>query len=106
MVGCEHGEILQIEIVDEDLVQSNETYELSTIKTSQLKFKSVKSQIQRDKKLLEIKKRKAAKRLMKEQKLKDFRRENPNVRIDEDAFLGKTFEHSSFQICVMYLPHP
>lgn len=61
---------------------------------SQLKFKSVKSQIRRDKKLTEIKERKAAKRLMKAKKLKELRRENPDVRIDEESFLGSFFSES------------
>lgn len=89
LVGCEHGEILQFEIVESDLINSSESYELSRIKMNQLKFKSIKSQIRRDKKLLEIKRRKAAKRLMKIRKLKELRRQNPDIRIDEDAFLGK-----------------
>lgn len=37
-----------------------------------------------------IRKRKAAKRIIKVKKLKDLRRENPDVRIDETAFLGNT----------------
>lgn len=90
-MGCEHGEILQLELTENDLINSSETYELSGIKMSRLKFKSVKSQIQRDKKLLQIKERKAAKRLMKYRKLKDLRRDNPDIRIDEDAFLGNIF---------------
>lgn len=90
-MGCEHGEILQLEIVEADLVHSNETYRLDKIAMSQLKFKSVKSQIRRDKKVMEIKERKAVKRLMKAKKLKDLRRENPAIRIDEEAFLGNIF---------------
>lgn len=89
LVGCEHGEILQLELVEKDLHHSSETYKLTATKIDQLKFKSVKSQIRRDKKLAQIKERKAAKRLMKARKLKDLRRENPDIRIDEAAFLGE-----------------
>lgn len=65
---------------------------------SQLKFKSVKSQIRRDKKLTQIKERKAAKRLMKVRKLKDLRRENPDIRIDEETFLGNRLRLGSVRI--------
>lgn len=89
LVGCEHGEILELDLCEKDLKHdSSETYRLSEIKVTHLKFKSVKSQIRRDKKLIQIKERKAAKRLMKVQKLKEFRRDNPDVRVDESTFLG------------------
>lgn len=87
-MGCQHGDILELEIVEANLIHSNESYKLSGIGIKQSKFKSVKSQIRRDKKLADIKKRKAAKRLMKTEKLAQLRRDNPDIRIDEDAFLG------------------
>lgn len=89
-MGCEHGEILELDVHENDLNHdSNETFRLNDIKVKQLKFKSVKSQIRRDKKLTAIKERKAGKRLMKSQKLKELKRQNPDIRIDENAFLGK-----------------
>ncbi|XP_037036270.1 cilia- and flagella-associated protein 44 isoform X2 [Bradysia coprophila] len=87
LAGCEHGDILQFEITETDLLHSSETYQLNGIKMIQTKFKSVKSQINRDRQLRRIKQRKAGKRLMKVRKLKDLRRANPDVRIDEATFL-------------------
>lgn len=98
-MGCEHGEILQLEIVETDLQHSSESYQLNEIRMTQLKFKSVKSQINRDRQLRRIKQRKAGKRLMKVKKLKQLRRENPDVRIDEAAFLGNFFALTVFTSC-------
>lgn len=87
---------MELDIHEDDLNHnSSETYKLSGIKLIELKFKSVKSQIRRDKKITAIKERKAAKRLMKSQKLKELKRDNPNIRIDENAFLGNFTEHCS-----------
>jgi len=106
LVGCEHGEILQLDIAETDLIHTSETYRLSGIKMEQLKFKSVKSQIKRDKQIRRIKQRKAAKRIMKVRKLKDLRKQNPDIRIDEATFLGNKFPclaHISHRSPALYL---
>lgn len=64
------------------------SYRLTHIKPRILKFVSTKGQILRNKKLAEIEKRKAAKRKRKMKELEQYRKDNPNDEINEDAFLS------------------
>lgn len=61
-------------------------------------FKSIKSELLREKKIQEIDERREKKRLKKMKSLEKLREMNPDIMIDEDTYLGRyrNMESSNF----------
>ncbi|XP_055610904.1 cilia- and flagella-associated protein 44 isoform X2 [Uranotaenia lowii] len=102
IVGCRHGHVLEAELPEEKQEYTDTSFHLYTIDIRQLTFQSVKSEIQRTKKLEEIEKKKAAKRLRKMESLERIKTENPGVQIDEEAFLEDSEDEEELE--PLYIP--
>lgn len=64
------------------------SFRLTHIETKVHTFKSVKSSLRRAIQLAEMQERKMQKKLKKQQSLEKIRKNNPDIKIDEEAFLG------------------
>lgn len=88
MVGCLHGEIIQVEALKVPQAYTTVSY-LLDLKPKENKFVTYKAQIRRDLKLKEIAERKAKKVEKKREEMEKLKAENPGLDIDEEVFLGK-----------------
>ncbi|XP_053686558.1 cilia- and flagella-associated protein 44 [Sabethes cyaneus] len=87
LIGCLHGQVLEVELPEEPVTYTDKSYHLKNIDIRQLTFQSVKSEIKRNIRIAEIEERKQQKRARKMKSLERIRIENPGVEIDEVAFL-------------------
>ncbi|XP_043276979.1 cilia- and flagella-associated protein 44 isoform X2 [Venturia canescens] len=88
-IGCQRGDCAEIKLPEKpENNRKRVTYELTHCEATYFKFQSVKSKIRRELARLEMEKRKAKKRLAKQERMEEFRRENPGIAIDEEEFLA------------------
>lgn len=91
LIGCWHGEILELDIPEVAKQNKSQTFNLEYIQSKTLVFKSVKSQIRRAIKTQEIAAKKENKRKRKLEELERIKQKNPDVMIVEETFLGIIF---------------
>lgn len=84
-----HGEIIELDLPDRPRSYTEQSFKLTHIETKSYTFKSVKSEIRRQIKIEEAIKDKLIKRQKKEKALALLKAENPDIKIDEEAYLGK-----------------
>ncbi|XP_050303878.1 cilia- and flagella-associated protein 44 [Anthonomus grandis grandis] len=87
LVGCIHGEMMQIELPSEEQSYTSISFNLYLTARYNV-FKSYKSQIKRDIKIREIEERKEKKVAKKRIEMEQIKKENPGLEIDEETFLA------------------
>ncbi|CAG2058060.1 unnamed protein product [Timema podura] len=90
LVSCRHGQLLELALPERQRSYTLVSFHLSHVERKQIEFHSVKSQIRRDLKLLEIAKAKEKRRQKKKAELAQFRAEHPGIEVDEETFLEDT----------------
>lgn len=85
-----HGEVFELDLPERPRSYTEHSYKLTHIDKKTYTFKSIKSELRRQIKIEEMAKEKLNKRKRKEMALATLRAENPEIKIDEDAFLGKS----------------
>lgn len=88
LIGCLHGEILEFDVPERPRSYIDKTYKLTHLIPKQTIFKSVKSEILRKEKLKQMDKVKAIKKAKKMASLERLKATNPDITIDEEAFLA------------------
>ncbi|XP_055535978.1 cilia- and flagella-associated protein 44 isoform X2 [Wyeomyia smithii] len=102
IIGCLHGQVLEVELPEEPVTYTDTSYHLKNLDIRQLTFQSVKSEIKRNIHIAEIEERKQQKRARKMQSLERIRIENPGVDIDEAAFLKDSEDEEELE--PLYIP--
>lgn len=88
MIGCQNGTIVEADLPERPRSYTNITYHLPHISLRKLTFKSVKSEIRRQLQIEANEKARKDKVERKKQTLAKMKTENPEISIDEDAFLA------------------
>lgn len=88
MVGCLRGQVLEFDAPERPRSYTNLSYNLTHIEPKTFVFKSTKSELRRTIRLKEIEDLKLLKRAKKMRSLEKLRKENPDIKIDEETFLG------------------
>jgi WD40 repeat protein len=91
IVGCQHGQVSEISILNTEEFQQKFTYLLDNVEVKSLTFKSTKSQMKRDLKLREIEERRAVRRKEKKKEFERLQIEDPMMNMTEEEFLGELF---------------
>ncbi|XP_055624931.1 cilia- and flagella-associated protein 44 isoform X2 [Toxorhynchites rutilus septentrionalis] len=102
LIGCRHGQILEVALPDKPQPYTDISYHLKEINIRQLTFQSVKSEIRRNIRIAEIENKKQLKRLKKMKSLEKIRAENPAVEIDDEAFLEDSDDEEELE--PLYIP--
>nr|XP_029730533.1 LOW QUALITY PROTEIN: cilia- and flagella-associated protein 44-like [Aedes albopictus] len=102
LIGCRHGQVLEVELPETPTDYTNISYHLKAIDIRQLTFQSVKSEIKRNIRIAEIEERKQQKRAKKMKSLERIREENPGVEINENAFLEDSEDEEELE--QLYIP--
>lgn len=102
LIGCRHGQVLEVELPETPTDYTNISYHLKSIDIRQLTFQSVKSEIKRNIRIAEIEEHKQQKRARKMRSLERIREENPGVEINEDAFLEDSEDEEELE--PLYIP--
>nr|CAD7399612.1 unnamed protein product [Timema cristinae] len=90
LVSCRRGQLLELALPERQRSYTLVSFHLSHVERQQIEFHSVKSQIRREFKLLEIAKAKEKRRQKKKVELAQFRAEHPGIEVDEETFLEDT----------------
>lgn len=88
MVGCLRGEVLEFDVPERSRSYTALSYRLTHIEPKTYVFKSTKSQLRREIRLREIEDLRLLKRAKKMRSLEKLRKENPDIKVDEETFLG------------------
>lgn len=88
MVGCLRGEVLEIDVPERSRSYTILSYRLTHIEIKTFVFKSTKSELRREIRLKEIEDLRLLKRTKKMRSLEKLRKENPDIKVDEETFLG------------------
>lgn len=91
LVGCLFGQVLEMDLPERERSYTELSYKLTHIEYKLYQFESKKSELRRQIYLAKIEKKKTAKRAKKMKELEKLRSENPDIRIDDETFLGKAF---------------
>lgn len=104
VVGCQRGDVVQIDLPERPNSFTDTSFHLSQIPIDHFNFKSIKSQIKRSEKVRQIEMKKEKKRQRKLQELERRKKENPGVEINEESFLADSEEEEVLE--PIYLPDP
>ncbi|CAB0030340.1 unnamed protein product [Trichogramma brassicae] len=92
LVGCSRGQCLEVRLPTEPQAYTKISYRLSELRPREFAFRSVKSAILREQARLELEANRYERRLQKIQELQDFKKNNPGMEVDEEAFLESGME--------------
>ncbi|KAL7301745.1 hypothetical protein TKK_0005740 [Trichogramma kaykai] len=92
LVGCSRGQCLEVRLPTEPQAYTKISYKLSELRPCEFTFRSVKSAILREQAKLELEANRYERRLQKIQELQDFKKNNPGMEVDEEAFLESGME--------------
>lgn len=87
MLGCVHGQMMQISLPTEEQSYTSVSFKLE-LQPQYNTFTTYKSQIKRDNKIRQIEEKKAKKVAKKREEMERIKKENPGLEIDEETFLG------------------
>lgn len=96
IVGCQYGEILEVDLPEAALPYTNLSYRLEHVDAKVFKFVSIKSSLRRAIYLAQAEDRKFEKKMKKVRSLEKLRKENPDIKIDEETFLGNAHVFDGF----------
>jgi hypothetical protein len=88
LVSCCAGTFVEVALPEYPQEYTDVSFHLSRTKTKSITFQSCKSQIRRDKKLKETGERKLKKLEWKREEMNKIKKENLEIDIDEETFLG------------------
>lgn len=98
IVGCGAGEVLEMDVPERPRSYTELSYQLTHIEFKRFKFESKKSELRREIKLAEIETRKLESRNRKVEALAKLRAENPDIKIDEETYLGEHYKVYLFKV--------
>ncbi|CRK89887.1 CLUMA_CG003434, isoform A [Clunio marinus] len=104
ILGCKHGEVTQIDLPESSNASTSTSYHLDQVPVKTFKFKSVKSQILRNKRMKEIELEKMKKREKKVKELEKMKKDDPLMEINEEEFLADSDDEETFQ--PLHIPDP
>lgn len=87
LVSCSNGHLLEVRLPEHKVPYTKTSYKLK-VNRNILKFRSVRSEIERESLLKEIEVKKNEKLNRKKAELEKVKAENPGLDIDEEMFLG------------------
>lgn len=104
IAGCKRGHVVQSDLPEQPNSYTDTSYHLDQVPVSQFKFKTVKSQIRRNEKVIQIERGKEEKLKRKEKKLQKLLIENPELEINEENFLADSEDEEVLE--PIHIPDP
>ncbi|KAG5898603.1 hypothetical protein JTB14_020979 [Gonioctena quinquepunctata] len=101
LVGCLHGQMMQVKLPFRPQKYSDSSFELE-LDPKYKNFKTYKSQIRRNISVRKIEAKKATKRAEKLKEMQRVQKENPGMEIDEEVFLADS--DSEEELEPLYIP--
>lgn len=102
LIGTDCGDIIETDLPERPRSYTDISYNLSHIEFRKMSFKSIKSELKRQKHMKEIEKQKKIKILAKMNDLVKMKSENPGINIDENEYLQDS--ESSEKIEPLFYP--
>lgn len=104
IAGCKFGDVVQADLPELPTASTETTYQLKHVPLNHFKFKSIKSHARRYEKIKQIEMRKEQKRLRKIKLLEMKMKENPELDVNEEAFLADSEDEEVLE--PIHIPDP
>lgn len=104
IIGCKLGDVVQADLPERPTASTETSYQLKHVPLNHFKFKSIKSQVRRNERIKQIEIRKEQKRQRKIKLLEKTRKENPEIDINEEAYLADSEDDEVLE--PIHIPDP